>query len=358
MLTARLASAVVGELKSRFGARPRGEEPIAPPAPSALPLIAQVDNFTGTTHGAEVREVLEHESGWAGVAASFDVSRPDASGPTYRTWEEAQAWIDTLTTRSIRDQVEALDDCRGAIEGALAQHGNTLQVFNLSLAQGGAYALQAFSRQILNPVILPAQRQENIARLSQALQLPEDASEKDVVAALIRRMGEAEDQDPSFQASKARYDETCREVWDRGMVTVVGAGNLGDFGGYLLNLGVESQRVLRNVLINDNTVVVGAVAPDGQPAEYASPVSGAQLGADGLSVMTRSPGCSFSAPRVAEVIAEIPERYPGVNAHQALEIVLDTSREVEDPMGRIGGRILDREAALRAGAALSKTLSH
>jgi len=323
---------------------PPGEAASAAPGSSnGAGIILQIDNFGtrhgGIDHGEEVRGVIVDETGREDLVQVRDVSRAEScQPPRYSTFVSAEEWLESLTQDTVESQVEALEDVCGAMQEFLADPDSHCRVINLSLAQGTLYGLQPFYRQVLNPNLLPGQRQENLGKIRPILGLEPEASLDQVVMSLARTLKESESKDPRFVAARTGYDRLCEQALERDVVIVVAAGNSGEFARVLMSHGVTDPGFYHNVLSNPHTLVVGALEPSGRPADYATPQAGAQIGANGVSTRHKEPGSSFAAPRVAEAIALMTVGLPGLSAVAARDLLLEKAEPVLDPQRQVGGK--------------------
>jgi membrane-anchored mycosin MYCP len=140
------------------------------------------------------------------------------------------------------------------------------------------------------------------------------------------------------------------------VVVVAAAGNIGPGG---CTGGEPVGEVALPGYFADDVLTVGAVGPDGAPADFTVPGSWVDVAAPGTGLRslavggglrgTRIDGTSFAAPWVSGLAALVRQRYPELTAAEVVDRILATARR---PPGAgdaaLGHGVIDPIAALTA----------
>lgn len=198
--------------------------------------------------------------------------------------------------------------------------------------------------------------------------LSSDASEREVLQALVDEVGDSRRSNENIQESKERYDRLVREAYDRGITTIDSSGNYGRFARRLDELGVETDDAFHTDVLNNPLVLsVGATDANGtstvqddEVTGFSSPHAGADIAAQGSDVTTvvdgeehGGDGTSFSAPQVAAAAALLAQKYPELSAGQIRAILLATAENPDLDSDLVGAGILQQEQALELAERLA-----
>ena len=324
--------------------------------------VAVIDYFADDDeepkHGDKVESILQDTYG---DLTDEDIQRYRAGGGSNIN-DVVNSDVDELgenLDRYVEKRVTALlDGSSEAFEDILGQEDSQIRTVNQSLGAPEIRIAQDLAGQLDDD---PEFRE----RFLEYAGLESDASEGEVLQALVDEVSDSRRNSEAIQESEERYDALTEEARDRGITTVVSAGNYGRFADRLEAAGVEADdEFYTDVLVNDNVIAVGAVDDqntashsDDTEAELTTPHAGTDVSADGVSVSTEidgethtGNGTSFSAPQVAGVAAEIADEYPNLSPDQIQEIIEMSAVAHDLDSDEVGEGVLRPDVALALAA--------
>ncbi len=324
------------------------------------PTVAVIDIFDTDnskdepTHGEQVEAILMENSG----LSEEDIQRYRAGGGgnidelVKASPEEFGEVFDTY----IEDRTTGLlDGSSDAIEDILSDKNTNIRTINQSLGAPESRIANDIAQKMDKD---PAFRE----RFLEYSGLDADASEKEVLQALVDEVSDSRRSNETVQESKDRYDQLVKEAYDRGITTIDSSGNYGSFARRLEKLGVETDADFHTDVLNTPLVLsVGATNTKGTAdlgddteARFSSPNAGADIAANGTQVSSTidgkksaGDGTSFSAPQVAAAAAVLAREYPELTPAQIREILINTA---VNPAGLdsdiVGAGVVQQQAAL------------
>ncbi len=317
--------------------------------------IAVFDSFRGgsdgeSTHGELVEGVIQAEG-----FKDEDVQRYqiDAKGSLSDLKRDLERGRDEGLDGYIEDRFTGLlDNSRGGLEEILNDDDSKITVVN----QSQSVAEARVARDLWDEV-----KSDDSFRsdLSKSLELPTNASDRELAQALVDHIGDVADSSDKIAESQERYDEVSRRAADAGIAHVVTSGNLGSFADELSELGVRTDRqFFRSALANEHKTIVGAVDDRSRSASFNSPRAGAEVSAPGvdLEITTqegqteRKNGTSFAAPQVAALIAQVQEANPDLSPQEIENLIRSEASRGRGPRHEIGTGVIDPEAVLEEAA--------
>ncbi len=324
------------------------------------PTVAVIDIFDTDdtkdepTHGEQVEAILMEHSG----LTDQDIQRYRAGGGgnIEELVNATPEQFGEIFDKYIEDRTTGLlDGSSDAIEDILSDKDTDIRTINQSLGAPESRIANDIARRMDED---PAFRE----RFLDYAGLDAEASEKEVLQALVDEVSHSRRGNETIQESKERYDRLVEEAYDRGITTIDSAGNYGAFARRLEALGVETDDEFHTDVLNTPLVLsVGATntrgteaLEDDSVARFSSPNAGADIAANGTAVSstvdgkTRTgDGTSFSAPQVAAVAAVLAREYPELTAAQIQEILISTA---VNPAGLdsdiVGAGVVQQQAAL------------
>lgn len=319
--------------------------------------VAVIDYFgeegKDPEHGDIVESILQDNSG----LSDEDIQRYRAGGVP---------GINGLAEASPEDFGQALDDyvegwstgilngSSDAIEDILADDETRIRTINQSLGAPES----RIAGEIANRLESDAAFRE---RFLEYAGLDSDASEREVMQALVDEVSDSRRNNENIQEAKERYDNLVREAYDRGITTIDSSGNYGAFARELEALGVETDDQFHTDVLNNPLVLsVGGTdskgttgLEDDEVSGFTSPRAGADIAAQGSNVTTDidgeregGNGTSYAAPQVAAAAAVLAERYPELSAAEIRAILLKTAENPGLDADLVGAGIVQQDEAL------------
>ncbi len=245
-----------------------------------------------------------------------------------------------------------LDNTTGGLEEILDDKDSKITVVN----QSQSVAEARVARDLWDEAKEDEEFRNNLA---QTLELPEGASDREFVQALVDHIGDVAGSSDRIAESKERYDEVSRKASEAGLAHVVTSGNLGSFASELEDLGVETdQQFFRSALANDYKTVVGAVDNRNGSATFNSPNAGAEISAPGVNLeittqegnTERKNGTSFAAPQVAALIAQIKAANPNLSPQEIEDLIISEAGRSRGPRDEVGAGVIQPEEVLELAA--------
>lgn len=330
---------------SRLGA---AEQRVAGPPGDHDNTVAILDDWEheipdkGFAHGAFVEQLLLNQSGLSADHVERYETDPRVKMP------------DKLSDGGLDDFIESsyvnvLDSTSDNLSKILQD--DDIEVINQSMGVSEADITKILSGQAGHD---PAFR----AQLCSELGLPDSSSEKDLMQALVDRVGRVHDQSDSIKASQARYDDLSGQIDARGISYTVAAGNEGRLAGTLQELGVQTDDdFMRSAFDNGHNTMVGASDGNGNPAPFTSPDAGAEIAMDGADVVgtvnghtASMNGTSFSSPEAAAVIVKMRQANPNLSDEE-VEAILEQSASGSANPEQLGAGQVDPALAVQLAAA-------
>ncbi|MBI3927275.1 MAG: S8 family serine peptidase [Armatimonadetes bacterium] len=282
----------------------------------ARPSVALLDTFeksdTGTAHGEMVESVLLR----SGPLKDEDVQRFQNA---YRVDRSPQAVVDAPAATLLQDYGEFVAQAAAVFLKATSANLRTILEENPSIRVISQSQSQSAGRIV--SLVYPGLKDDPgfQARLGQALGLGKEAPLPELVEQLLERAETVLREDPAVAAARREYLHLERQAYERGLVHVVPAGNLGQFAAEIEQLGASSSSsTFRSLLANEYTTVVGSTDERGQPASFNSPRAGTEVLAPGVGIVWQDgdatgtvDGTSFSVPQVAGRAAGLLRAHPG-----------------------------------------------
>ncbi|WP_164018784.1 S8 family serine peptidase [Pyxidicoccus trucidator] len=295
--------------------------------------VALFDDFgPGNTHGDKVRYVVR------------------ANSPSTRASGIRQVEVGTSGRGPLNQVIEQsvsgfLDSTANAIQSVLSNPGK-IRVINQSQGLSEVdMATQVFVQARAQP--------GGLQYLAREMGLPENASNKALLKALVARVDRIFETSPRILQAKARYNTMSDKLERKGILHVVAAGNEGATLKELRKLGIRGDRdFARSVLFNRNTVVVGAstgAQPDGI-AGFSTPSPFVTVAIDGTDIRVAgnnrsADGTSFAAPQVTATIAEMRRINPRLTNAQVRSLLKRAATDTSAPRILEGAGILNPDRA-------------
>ena len=290
----------------------------------SAPKVALLDNFenteTSTAHGEMTESVLLR----SGHLEDADVQRYHCGNGNPIPAE--------AVLQAPANKLGGLLRAHVALSGALllkataedlrqiASEQPSVQVISQSQSQSPVRVAQPFYE-------AAAQDPEFRQRLGTALGLPPQASLLEVAEQLFTTSEKFLRDEDAVKEARQEYLQAERALYDRGVVHLLAAGNLGEFSTQLEAKGVQfSPSAFRSILTSDFSTVVGSLDEQGQIASYTSPRAGTDVLAPGNQIAFSDPtpgpgqipnevlyanGTSLSVPLVAGQVVSLQESHPG-----------------------------------------------
>lgn len=170
--------------------------------------------------------------------------------------------------------------------------------------------------------------------------------------ALINQVQDTVNGSKEVKKAQSDYDTAVKAFESRNNSVVVAGENDGnlvgtfrkDLGGHKAGLTVN-KNFFDNPLANDQTTIVGALNDQGTKASYSTRSSLPEIYANGRVDTDQwgsyTEGTSFSAPRVAALMARIHEKNPHLTSQQVEDQVIQTMTKPQGE-GKKQIRVLDR----------------
>jgi hypothetical protein len=354
---------VVGFLDDLINGRHRNDDRLAEDREENA-TVAVIDYFgedgEDPEHGDLVESILMDHSG----LTEEQIQRYRAGGVPGIS-ELAEASPEEFG-QALDDYVEGwstglLDASSDAIEDILSDENTSIRTINQSLGAPEIRIAGEIANRLKSD---PAFRE----RFLDYAGLDSEASEREVMQALVDEVSDSRRSNETIAESKERYDSLVREAYDRGITTIDSSGNYGRFARELEELGVETDDEFHTDLLNNPLVLsVGgtdsngtAALEDDEVSGFTSPNAGADIAAQGSEVTTvidgqehSGGGTSFSAPQVAAAAAVLAERYPELSAAQIRSILLRTAENPGLDSDLVGAGIVQQEEALELAEQLA-----
>lgn len=317
---------------------------------------ALIDDFADadkkSTHGEKVESIMQE----SGDLDARDIRRYQAgSGGNLGSVVEAEA---ADLGAALDQYVEAsmtglLDGSSDAFEHILAQEDTQIKTVNQSLGNPEIRIAMNLHKETKDDADFRANYLEHAG-------LAADASESQLLQALVDDVSEAREGSDAIAESEQRYDNLTAQAQEQGITTVVSAGNYGRFADLLQREGVEvEQSFYQDVLVNDHVIAVGAVDSQGTAnlgddteAKFTTPHASADISAPGVDVSVEvdgktetGSGTSYSAPQVSGAIAEMKEDFPYLQSEEIEKLVLGTAADTGLNGTEVGAGILQEAKA-------------
>ena len=326
--------------------------------------VAVIDSFgeadESTTHGEQVESILQDFSG----LKDEDIQRyKSGGGGNINNVVNADAEdIPDVLDDYVENRITGLlDGSSDAIEDILSDENSEIRTINQSLGAPEIRIASDLYRELNDD-------SDFRDRFLESSELPDSASEKQVVQALVDQVAESRMGSQAIKDSEERYDQLTSDANDHGITTVVSAGNYGRFADTVRDLGVETdEEFYRDVLVNEHVISVGATNDQGTtsldddtPTAFTSPHADADLSANGQDQSTfvdgrlqSGNGTSFSAPQVAAAAAVLADQYPDLTPDDIKEILVSTAINPGLDESEVGAGILQADAALERAEQLA-----
>jgi subtilisin family serine protease len=319
--------------------------------------VAVIDYFAedgeDPEHGDIVESILRDHSGLApeGIQRYRAGGGPSIEGLVEAEPEEFGEALDSYIEGRVTG---LLDASSGAIEDILADENSNIRTINQSLGVPESRIAGDIAGRLQDD---PAFRE----RFMEYAGLGSDASEREVMQALVDEVGDSRRSNETIQESKERYDRLVQDAYNRGITTTDSSGNYGSFARELEELGVETDDQFHTDVLNNPLILsVGgtdtngtATLADDEVSSFSSPNAGADIAAQGSDVTTvidgeehGGGGTSFAAPQVAAAAAVLAEQYPELSAGQIRAILLRSAENPGLERDLVGAGIVQQDSAL------------
>lgn len=326
--------------------------------------VAVIDYFAedgkDPEHGDIVESILMDNSGLteeqiqryrAGGGPSIDAlakAEPDQFGETLDSYIEGRV-------------TGLLDASSGALSDILSDKDSSIRTVNQSLGVPESRIAGDIAQKMKDD---PAFRE----RFLEYAGLDSNASQREVMQALVDEVGESRRSNETIQKSKERYDRLVATAHERGITTIDSSGNYGRFARELESLGVVTDDEFHTDVLNNPLVLsVGATDSRGTASHdddtvstFTSPQAGADISAPGTGVYTvidgekkGGNGTSYSAPQVAATAAVLAERYPDLTPAEIRDILQKTAVNPGLDSDLVGAGILQHDQALEMAEQLA-----
>lgn len=279
------------------------------------PRVALFDSFegadTGTAHGEIVESVLLD----AGRLTDPDVQRMHCAYTTDFPPERvltapAEELAETYKTFVTQAGVRFLEATTANLERVLDELP-TVRVVSQSQSQSPGRLVEMF----FGPLTEDPDFQ---ARARAAFDVPSDQPLEKLLERLFEVTETTLRQSPETRQAEGAYAQQARKAYERGVLQVVPAGNLGAFATRVEGMGVAtSPSAYRSLLVNDYTTVVGSLDQSGAEAGLNSPRAGTEVLAPGIGIAWSDgplegagDGTSLSVPIVAGRAATLFQEHP------------------------------------------------
>lgn len=320
--------------------------------------VAVIDYFADegeeAKHGDKVESIIQDNSD----LKDEDIQRYQASGGGNIN-DVVDADTDELGDALdgyIEDRVTGLiDGSSEAYEDILSQDDSKIRTVNQSLGAPEIRIAQDLHRKLEDDEAFKE-------RFLEYAGLDSGASDKELLQALVGEVSDSRRNNEAIAESQERYDALTKEAKERGITTVVSAGNYGRFADLLEKEGVKADDEFYNdVLVNDNVIAVGATdsqgtsrVSDDEAAELTTPRAGTDLSANGVDVETTvdgvtssGSGTSFAAPQVAAAAARLAEAHPEFSPAMIEQILERSANNPDLDSSEVGAGVLQVDNALK-----------
>ncbi len=249
-----------------------------------------------------------------------------------------------------------LQATRNNVETILADPKNKIRVINQSQSQCAA--------RVARPFIEKLEKDENFRLATkEALGLQLRARTDTVAQALLEEVQKTFDESEKIDRAEQAYLKTSKKAFDKGIVHVITAGNLGRVAAKWEENGIKAPpNAYRSVLANDYATVLGATdsrgtttVRDDRAAAFTSIHAGAEFAMHGVNVevMSADPkkdeysnGTSFSAPQATGLIADMIKINPKLGVDEIEGLLRSASVPVKGLPEQIGAGQIDFDRAL------------
>lgn len=242
------------------------------------------------------------------------------------------------------------------IETILADPKGKIRVINQSQSQCAA--------RVARPFLDHLEKNENFRLAAkEALGLPLRARTDTVAQTLLEQVQKTFDESEKIERAEESYSKVSKKAFDRGIVHVVTAGNLGRLAAKWENDGIKAPaNAYRSVLANEYATVLGATdsrgtttVRDDRAASFTSIHAGAEFAMHGVNVEVVSTdpkrdeysnGTSFSAPQATGLISDMIKINPKLGVTEIEGLLRSASVPVQGSPEQVGAGQIDFDRAL------------
>lgn len=232
----------------------------------------------------------------------------------------------------------------------------SIRVVNQSQSQCVARISRPFIDQI-------SQDEEFRLAAKEALGLPLRAHTSSVAEAWLKEVKKTFDESDKIKRAEKDYMKSAKRAYDKGIVHVVTAGNLGRLTADWESKGIKApENAYRSVLATEYATIAAATdsrgtttVRDDRAASFTSVYAGAEFAMHGVNVEvaskdpnkdTHSNGTSFSAPQLTGLISDMIAVNPNLGVAQIEELLTASAVPVKATKEQVGAGQIDPDRAL------------
>jgi hypothetical protein len=199
--------------------------------------------------------------------------------------------------------------------------------------------------------------------VKEALGLPLRAHTHTVAEALLNEIQTTFDQSEKIDRAEKDYLRSAKKAYDKGIVHVVTAGNLGRLTADWEKKGINApENAYRSVLATEYATIVGATdsrgtttVRDDRAASFTSVYAGAEFSMHGVNVEVASKdpkknsysnGTSFAAPQMTGLISDMIKANPKLGVAKIEELLRAAAVPVKGTAEQLGAGQIDPDRAL------------
>jgi hypothetical protein len=232
----------------------------------------------------------------------------------------------------------------------------TVRVINQSQSQCAA--------RVARPFVDKLEKDEAFrVTVKEALNLPLRSHTDTVAEALLNEVQKTIDESEKIDRAEKDYLRSAKRAYDKGIVHVVTAGNLGRLAADWQKKGIKApENAYRSVLATEYATVVGATdsrgtqtVRDDRAASFTSIHAGAEFSMHGVNVEVASKdpakdaysnGTSFAAPQLTGLIADMIKANPKLGVAKIEELLTAAAVPVKGSKEQVGAGQIDPDRAL------------
>lgn len=265
--------------------------------------------------------------------------------------EELMAKLTTLTEETVTGFLQAT---ARNLDTVVSSKG--IRVINQSQSQCAA--------RVSRPFIEKLEKDEAFrVTVKEALNLPLRAHTDTVAEALLVEVQKTFDESAKIERAEKDYLRSAKKAYNKGIVHVVTAGNLGRVTADWEKKGIKApENAYRSVLATEYATIVGATdsrgtttVRDDRAAAFTSVYAGAEFSMHGVNVEVRSNdpkkdahsnGTSFSAPQMTGLISDMIKANPKLGVAKIEELLKAAAVPVKGTTEQLGAGQIDPDRAL------------
>lgn len=340
-----------------------GSQPISryAEAKERAPRVAIFDNFAAKgekpQHGDSVEKIVLGTTGLKDKdVQNFENSYERETGEDDVFMARPDQLLDTLKTYTEETVTGFLGATQGNLQTILADPTSKIRVINQSQSQCAARVARPFIEKL---------EKDEAFRLSakEALGLPLRSRTDTVAQTLLEEVQKTFEESEKIERAEQSYLRVSKKAFDRGIVHVVTAGNLGRVATKWEQSGIKAPaNAYRSVLANEYATILGATdsrgtttVRDDRAAAFTSIHAGAEFAMHGVNVEVVSAdpkkdeysnGTSFSAPQATGLIADMIKANPKLGVAEIEGLLRSAAVPVKGSVEQIGAGQIDFDRAL------------